>query len=311
MKKDFAILADVTCDLSEELRSIYDIEYIGGYYTTPDGKEHHSKLCWENQTSEEFYKALKSAPNDFTTSPPNIQNCYDAFEKYVKDGVGVLAIAISSVMSGTYNFMCEAAKELSKVYPQAKICIVDSMRYSSGFGLMAIYASILRSEGKNIDETVDFLEKNKNRFRQAGWLDDLSFVAKKGRISNAKAFFGTLAGVKPIGEFDYNGLTTPIGKAKGEKQAYRALIEYMKKTIVNPEEQIIIIATSDRKKQAMAYKAMIEEQIHPKQVYINGVFPACGINVGPGLMAAYYMGSPISKDLSEEKKILAGILAEK
>lgn len=30
----------------------------------------------------------------------------------------------------------------------------------------------------------------------------------------------------------------------------------------------------------------------------------CGINIGPGLMAAYYFGRPISKDLSEERAIL-------
>ena len=33
-----------------------------------------------------------------------------------------------------------------------------------------------------------------------------------------------------------------------------------------------------------------------------------GINIGPGLMAAYYVGKPISKDLSEEKAILQNFM---
>lgn len=311
MNKTFVILPDVTCDLSEEIRKEFDIEFIKGHYKTPDGQDRVADLTWGDTTSEEFYKQLKLAPNDFATSPPNVQECADAFEERVKNGYGVLALSISSGISGTYNFMVEAAKQVKEKYPDAHIRVIDSMRFSSGFGIIAIYASLLRSEGKTIDEVADWIEENKNRVHQAGWLDDLSFVAKKGRITQAKAFFGTLAGVKPIGEFDYNGLVTSIGKAKGEKQAYKALIGYIGKTIENPGEQIILIATSDRKKQAEVYKAMIEENFHPKAIYVNGVFPSCGINVGPGLMAAYYLGKPISEGLEEERKILTALLAAK
>ena len=56
------------------------------------------------------------------------------------------------------------------------------------------------------------------------------------------------------------------------------------------------------------YKKMIEETIKPKEVRIIDVYPASGINVGPGLMAAYYMGKPISKDLSEEKELINRLL---
>lgn len=311
MSKKFVIIPDVTCDLSEELRNKYDIQFINGYYSTPDGKEHPSFLKWEDMTSEQFYKELKADPNGFKTAPPNIQEWHDVFEQYIKEGYDVLGMTISSGISGTFAFMCEAVKQIREEYPDAKVRCIDSMRFSSGCGLMAIYASILREQGKTIDEVADWLEENKNRFHQSGWLDDLSFVAKKGRLTQAKAFFGTLAGVKPIGEFDYNGLTTVIGKAKGEKQAYKVLIRYIEETIENPHDQIILLATSDRKKQAEVYKKMIEDIIRPKEVIINSVFPSCGINVGPGLMAAYYVGKPISKDVVEEKEIMSRLLQEK
>jgi fatty acid-binding protein DegV len=58
---------------------------------------------------------------------------------------------------------------------------------------------------------------------------------------------------------------------------------------------------------AELYKQMIEEKFHPKAVFINGVHPACGINVGPGLMAAYYMGKPISKELNVERAIIESL----
>ena len=301
--KSFVILADATCDLSEEFQKEYDIGVIPGHIALPDGTEIPAFLKWEKYSREDFYASLKKNPNGYSTSPANVAEFSAAMEPYAAENVGVLLLTISSGISGAFNFASQAREELLRKYPSAEIRIVDSMRFGPGFGLMAVYASMLRSQGKTLAETAQWLEDNKNRFHQAGWLDDLSFVAKKGRITQPKAFFGTLAGVKPIGEFDYNGLTTVLGKVKGAKTAYSVLLGYIEATIENPEEQIIFIAQTNRLPQAMEYKKMIEEKFRPKAVFVNDVFPSCGINIGPGLMAAYYMGKPISKDLSEERAL--------
>ena len=222
----------------------------------------------------------------------------------------MICVTISGSMSGSLDFATRARENVLKKYPEADIRLIDSMRFGPGAGLMLVNASILRSRGKNVDEVANFLEENKNRFHQAGWLDDLSFVAKKGRITHSKAFFGTLAGVKPIGEFDSFGRTTVLGKAKGAKAAYKVLLGYIEATVENPEEQIFFIAQSNRMAQAQVYKEMIEERFSPKAVVINDLFPFCGINVGPGLMAAYYMGRPISSDLDFERKTIEKLLSE-
>lgn len=311
MAKKFAIMPDTTCDLSLEYQKEYDIEVILGHYATPDGKEHISFHSWEGIDRDQFYKELKKDPDGFKTSPPNVQECKEAFLKHLEKGEGVLAMAISTGISGTYDFMTKAKEEIAKEHPEyeSQIKIVDSLRFGPGYGLMAVYAANLRKEGKSLEETTNWLEENKNRFHQTGWMDDLSFVAKKGRLTHAKAFFGTLVGVKPVGEFDYNGLTTVIGKGKGEKQTYKILIEYIARHIINPEEQIIFIATTNRHKQAEVFKQMIEDRFHPKAVYVNDVYSNCSINVGPGLMAAYYYGKPISKGLVEETAAFNDIVA--
>ena len=316
MDKKFVILPDITCDLNKEIRREFDIEVVGGHIKYPNGKEEPSMLDWaecsylSEPTAEAFYSELKKNPDGFTTAPANVYEYCSAFEKYVKEGYGILSMSISSGMSGTYNFTLQARNMVLEKYPQAEIKCFDSMRFGPGFGLMAVWASLLRKEGKTLDETVRFLEDNKNRFHQMGWLDDLSFVAKKGRISHPKAFFGKLIGIKPLGEFDPSGVTAVIGKAKGEKSAYRAILEYIDQTIENPSDQVILIANSSRKPQAEALKAMIEERFHPRAIYISDIYPACGINIGPGLMAAYYVGKPISDDLSQEKDMVSRILLE-
>lgn len=300
----FAILTDSTSDLKVEFQEKYEIEVIQGHIILPDKTDVISFQKWEKFNREDFYNDLKANPDGYSTAPPSVGEFAKAFEEHIKKGEDVLCITISSGISGAYGFALQAKDLVIEKYPDAKIMVVDSLRYGPGFGLLSVHASMKRAEGLSMTEVFDYVEAHKNEFHQAGWLDDLSFVAKKGRLTHAKAFFGTLAGVKPIGENDYNGLTTVLGKAKGAKQAYAVLLEYMEKTIVNPEEQIIFIAQTNRYDQAVKYREMIIEKFHPKDVVINDVFPTCGINIGPGLMAAFYMGTPISKDLSVEREII-------
>lgn len=300
----YVIMADTTCDLPEEFQRQYDIKILPGHLVFPGKQDIPAFLKWDTISREEFYSKLKSEPASFSTAPPNIAEYAAAFEGYIKEGYDVLCLTISSAISGSYNFALAAKREVEEKHPDSVIELVDTLRFGPAIGLMAVHASVLRESGKSVKEVAEFLNGKKNCYHQAGWLDDLSFVAKKGRITHAKAFLGTLAGVKPIGEFDQSGLTTVLAKAKGAKAAYPVLLKYIRETIVDPENQIIFIAQSNRLEQAKKYKQMIEENIRPKAVFIHDVFPSCGINVGPGLMAAYYIGTPISQDLAWEKKLL-------
>ena len=305
----FVIIADATCDLEEELQRQADVRVVPGHVRYPDGSEKLTLPGWENTTAEEFYAELKKDPNAYTTSPANVVEFEQVLTKCVEDGEEVLLMTISSGISGAYDFARQARENVLKAHPEAHIRVVDTLRFGPGFGRMVLDAAEKRAQGMNLDDTADWIERNKNRYHQAGWLDDLSFVAKKGRLTHAKAFFGTLAGVKPIGEFDYNGLTTVIGKAKGAKAAYAALLDYIDKTIENPEEQTIFVAHTCRRKEAEEYRGMIEARFHPKAVVIKDVHPLCGINIGPGLMAAYYIGKPITHGLDTERGILEAFLS--
>ena len=301
----YVIICDVTCDLNKELRDKYDIKYVKGHMTGPDGKERITVLNWNEISHDEFYNDLKKNPNGYSTSPASPDEFKEVFERYLIEGYDILSISISTALSGTYNFSLQAKEMLKDSYPDRKIICINSLRYSTGFGLLAVRASMLRAEGKDIDEVAAWVEENKNHCHQAGFLD-----AAKGRLSKSKAFMGKLIGIKPMGEFDYNGLTTIIGKAKGDKASIDAIIKYMEKTIINPEDQIIFIASTNRLKQATALKARIEETFKPKEVIITDVFPADGINIGPGLMSAYYFGTKISEGLEKEKEIMNEILAK-
>ncbi len=301
----FVILGDVSCDLSPELRERYKTEYVEGYLKLPDGREVKSKLDWNDISSESFYEALKKNPDGFSTAPAPVAELYEIFKKYAEQGIPVLHTAMSSDMSGTHSFACEARDKVLKEYPDAKIYCFDSKKFGAGGGLLTIIASMKRDEGWDLDETVKYIESIKNCVHQAGWHDDLAFSAKKGRISNAKAFMGTLVGIKPIGDFSQEGMTTVLAKVKGERTAYKVLLDYIGETVTDPENQVMIVASSNRRKAAEKFMDLIKERFNPKELHYTDLYRTSGTNAGPGIMACYYVGKPLTKDLEEERALLA------
>ncbi len=307
----FTIISDTSCDLTFELRERFGIDdYAKGIIYYPDGHDELLSLDWDNMTPEEYYTSMKSKNALYKTASVPVGELTEAFERHLKKGEDILFLTLSTGLSSTYSEACLVAANLMKKYPDRKILCVDSLRYSTALGLIAVMASKKRDEGKSLEETFEYLEEAKHTVHQMGPMDDLFFLCKTGRISNFKAFFGSLVGVNPMADFNRNGLSEVLTKAKGKSMAFKLTLGYMEKTIVNPEEQIIFVAHSNREKYALQLAEMIKERFNPKEVIINPVGMSCGASIGPGLCAAFYQGTPISEDYSEEKEIMAKLQAD-
>ena len=201
-----------------------------------------------------------------------------------------------------------AKKEMSAKYPERKIICVDSMRYSTALSLLCMLASEKKKSGATIEETAKFIEEKKHCIHQMGPMDDLFFLVKTGRISNFKAFFGTLVGINAMADFNRKGMSQVLGRFKGKKAAFDALIKYMRQTVENPHEQIMFVAHSNRPEAAKLLSELIEKEFSPKEIIINDVGMSCGASIGPGLCAAFYYGKEISEDMQAEIAIMNSII---
>ena len=303
--KKYIILADVTCDLGEEIREFIGMEdYIRGHVHFDDGRDFSTTLDWTNISKEDFYKQLSNKKLKVTTAPANAEECYEHFEKYVRDGYAIISMSLSSAISATYNLTCIAAKRIKEQYPDAEIYCFDSARMSGAFGLLVMYAHLLKKDGKSYEEVIQWLEDNKFKVHQMGPIDDLIVVARRGRLSMGKAIMGSFAGVKPMGDCNMEGYTTVITKVKGISKALDLTARYAKATAVNAEDQYILIAHSNRDLYANTLKELLEKELNPKKVFITDVFTGCGPNIGPGMIGVYYLGEKVSEDLVKEKEII-------
>jgi DegV family protein with EDD domain len=310
MTNNYAIVADITCDLSKDLQDRFGIdEVFKGYMSTPEAEDTEGRLDLNDAELDAFYKSLKANPGGYKTAALGIEAITSCFETFLREGRDVLALCISSKISVTYNVMTCAAKQLSEKYPERKIAIVDSGKYSLALGILVIKAAELRASGLSLTENAEKLETIRKTVHQMGSVDDLFWIASKGRISHAKAFFGTIAGIKAMGDFDADGMVTPLAKLSGYKKTHQATIEYIKRTIKAADEQIIFVAHSARREQVEILAKLIKEQIKPREVIICNIYPMNGVNIAPGLCAAYYLGTEIT-DLSFEKEIINEVISK-
>ena len=308
---DFVIIPDASSDLTKELRDRFNIpDYIRGTLYYPDGREAKADLDWEQMTPKEYYESMSGRKILYKTASAQRRDIIATYEKFLKQGKDVLGISLSSGLSGTNSVCRKVAEELMEKYPGRKIIVVDSMRYSTALALICMMASQKQAEGATLEETAAYVDANKHRVHQIGPMDDMFFLVKTGRVSNFKAFFGTLIGINPMADFNRQGMSQVLGKFKGKKNAFDAVIAYMQGTIEDPQEQVIFVAHSNREQAAHVLAQRIEETFHPKEIIINHVGMSCGASIGPGLCAAFYQGKEISENMVEEQALMDKIIAK-
>lgn len=308
----YIVLSDTNCELNKEIRERFGLEdFLQAHLVTPDKVDHLTDLDWELFPDKAaFYKQLSNKKLEFSTSPASPREIEEKFSKYLEKGLDIIFISLSKALSGTYNFALMAKKTLEEKYPDRKVAIVDSMRYSVAIGMLVAEACKMCKEGKSFDETLSWIENNKNNLHEMGVMDDLFFLARKGRVASSAAFMGTLVGVKPLGDFNMQGMTTVLTKVTGTKTAIETTVKYIQETITDPQNQIIWIAHTDREKNALLLKKRIEEVIKPKEIIMLLCGPSTAVNVGPGLYSAYYFGTPISEDGKKEEDIMNKVLGK-
>lgn len=308
---DFVIIPDASSDMIKPLRQRFDIpDYVGSQIYFPDGHSEAVDMDWEKYDPKWFFDSMTDKKTIYKTAYAPAGEIIEVYEKYLSQGLDVLALTLSSGLSGTFQACDRVAKELMEKYPERKIICVDSLRYSSALTLLVTMAAEKRKAGATLEETAAYIENIKHHIHQIGPMDDLFFLVKTGRISNFKAFFGTLVGINPMADFNRQGMSEVLGKFKGKKAAFDGIIAYMKETIINPQDQIIFVGHSNREQAAEVLAQRIREEFSPKEVIINSIGMSCGASIGPGLCAAYYYGTEITEGLTREKEIMNHILEQ-
>lgn len=287
--KDFVIVTDSCCDLTDALAKEAELTVIPMVLNI-SGNEYHNYLDEREISSKDFYARLRSGENA-STSAVNMDVFTGVFEDILKQDKDVLYLGFSSGLSSTYHVSTLVAEELSKKYPDSKIYCVDTLAASMGEGLLVYLSALQKQAGKSIEEVRDFAENNKLKLCHWFTVDDLNHLKRGGRVSATTAFVGSLLNIKPILHVDDEGHLINVGKVRGRKMSIETIFENMKKSAINPSEQIVFISHGDCEEDALTLKKMVEKEFHPKEIHINTIGPVIGAHSGPGTLALFFLGT--------------------
>lgn len=300
------IIADSTCDLSEEIVKKYNIDVVS-LTITFNGKDYKDRV---DLTPDDFYGILESLESEPTTGMPSPNDFLDAYKKAVVDGYDeIICICMSSGTSGSYqsaalakNFFYEDAGHES-----IKLKVIDSKSMSHGSGWLILKTARLIEDGVPFDELVDFNETYKKNVKHFLCVDDLDHLIKSGRLTNVSAFFGKMLRVKPIMSMK-DGKGAIVAKIKGKKRVLRHYVnEFMKRIDRRVTDFIIIGYTSDIKIAKNLENKIINETDYKGEIFIMQMGVAVGTHVGLGAISMFFVEKNHEKDnlfINERQKMI-------
>ena len=231
-------------------------------------------------SNQEFYTRLKEAPELPTTSQPSAGEFHQVFKELLDAGHEIVTLTISSKLSGTWN----SAMAAKGMLPEADITVIDSLSTSVGLHLMVETAVEAASAGATRQEIVAKVEAIKQSLQIFFVVDTLEYLAKGGRIGNAKAFLGTLLKVKPILVLQ-DGAIEPLEQVRSKRKAQARMLDLVEEYVGNHGPQARTAVTNALvPDEAEALKKEIVERLGCREPVMGELGPVIGTHTGPGVV---------------------------
>ena len=225
----------------------------------------------------------------------NAKDIADYFVPFLEEGYDILHVAASSGLAGFCNAAAAAKEELKNRYPERKICVIDSLGASAGYGLMMETLADKRDEGADIEELAAWVKTNKLKIQQWGFFTDVKSFVKKGRISKAAALKAKLLKACPLANVNYAGQIIPRARVKGKNNVIKEIVNKMELLADNGLDYSgkCYISYSSCYKVARAVADLVEKKF-PKlngRVVINSMETATAGYAGTGAVTLSFWGN--------------------
>ena len=269
------IIVDSTADLTPQVRervTVVPLTVHFGEQEFVDGV---------NITGYQFYEMLETSGVLPTTSQATPYAFSAAFGQAVADGEEVIALVVSSRLSGTYQSAVIAAED----YPD-KVHVVDSRNIAIGLAILTEYALRLVDEGKSAAEIVELLNRQRERVRLMAVVDTLEYLQRGGRLSKTAAIAGGILSIKPIIAL-VDGEIKVLAKGRGAKQAVSLLNQEIAKAGRDETMPALLGYTGTSAEQLHKYRQENEE-LWPHEVPESIVCGVVGTHAGPGAVAVAF-----------------------
>lgn len=235
-----------------------------------------------------FYDKVEKTGIIPTSSQPSLGEIMERFRQIVANGDEVLAIFISSAMSGTYATALQARDKILQEFPQASIEIMDSYTNCMALGMQVLAAAREAKAGANLNKAIQAAQYVRDRVRFYFVPETLEYLKKGGRIGTASALLGTILNIRPILTVDMKtGMTHLLTKTRGTTAAINRMLQMMEADRNKYGLKEILIHHINAPEKAMNLKNMLMER-YGMPVDICSIGPVIGLHTGLGTVGFVY-----------------------
>ncbi|MGV2621473.1 DegV family protein [Halobacillus sp. ACCC02827] len=268
-----AVITDSTAYLPKQVRQTNHIHMVP--LNVIFGEESYQEEI--DIKADDFYDMVREGGKLPKTSQPAIGLMTKKLEELAKEYDAVVAIHLSSGISGTYQAMVTAGEMVENM----EVYVFDSEISCHMQGYYALEASELAANGATPGQILSRLEEMKASMRAYFMVDDLSHLHRGGRLNGAQAFVGSLLQVKPVLHF-VDKQIVPFEKIRTNKKAIKRILQLFDEDVRNGGNYRACIIHANRPAEAEQIKEELESSYDNVEMSVSYFGPVIGTHLGEG-----------------------------
>lgn len=281
----FKIISDSSCDLDKETLKNLDVKVLRIKGTDENGED-----LPEDLTNKEIYKRMREGAF-FKTSQLTYYDYFKEFEESAKEGKDIIALTLSSGLSGTYQNACMAKREIEEKY-DIRVEVVDSLAASVGFGQITYFAGLAAKNGATYEEVLDLLKFLVEKTKHIFTVYDLKYLYEGGRVSKTKAKISSVLNILPILEVDEEGKLFVSEMVRGKNKSYKKMMEMIEERTTSDGSDTVFPVYADDIKVLDPLIKKLEERGHNKFLPLE-IGQTIAAHVGPDIFGLAYLSENI------------------
>lgn len=282
----YQIITDGSCDLSPEIAKDNNIRVVP-FYVSFDGMNYKKEI--EEVDVRDFYQQMVDHEDVFPkTSLPSIDDYVQAFTPYVKDGVDIICICITTKFSGSFNSASTAKEILLEEYPDAKIEVIDATVNTVLQGIMVLEGARMKANGLSYEDVITQLNRIKETGRIIFTVGSMDYLIQGGRVGKVLKVAVNALKIRPMIILK-EGEIFPFGIARSRQKSMRKILDKVKSHFEeineSPDDYRIVVGYGYDKEEAVQFRAKLLEELgtysNVKEVELYQIGATIGVHTGP------------------------------
>jgi DegV family protein with EDD domain len=280
-----AILSDSIADLPAEFRDRHQIHLLP-LNILVNGTNYLDKVTIDSQN---FFEILDHAEEFPSSAQPAVQRIENKLNYLAENYESIIAITVSSKMSGTYDNLKKAAENVLAENKDLKIEVIDSKTNSGAEGLLVMEAAEQLETDKSYSEIVEYLRSIRANLYIYVSVSDFKYMVRGGRVSPLKGKLAGFLNLKPIISIDRDGKGIAFANAFSKKGNYKKIKSILEKHHQEKGIKRFAVVHGDDLARAKRYKNSFSELLNIEAEFLDAISPIVAMNAGRGSTAVAIM----------------------